>query len=740
MAYVKSLDAGFFQDRLQYSWIDNPAEKRGTGEDRDVKDTGVFSLVNDAAVATKVSAIAIDGPFRLAGPSPVGATIPAGGALDVTVVFDRALFDAPTGTVGAINTAPAVSSGAVTVRTSAGETLKMDLSLIWQPISEGGFEPNLNEIWEAFGFSNHIEGLTTANNGGRDVLDTDGSYIAFDETEILSPYWRIADGYDSFTVTQIGSFTGPSPTNVDIHTPDSLSSLKRLWRVAPNDTQMVLPDRALVDNGEAPATLTLNGGFIPDSWTGDDVFGFRIGRASSDPTLNVVGDYLRTTDGDVWRTFDGSSARNEETGAWKPIDALDLIQQGHWIRSYVAMDKDGRVVPDTYLIAYDYPKGNHDYNDVVLVVQGIAPAADGAAPPVVTPPADSPVETPVAPPPAPEVTGQASYAPDGAPWVISAANGLSLSAPLFDRGGQGVAYFELTSDRVDNSGFRPEESVEYTPDGDAIAYGLAGEWIEYTISVQEAGLYDLSMVTATPINDRLIAASFTQNDATYARAEVTSPLTGSYDRFEASAATPVELRAGTQVLRVLFENGATNLRSIELVKADGSGDSAPQTAFTTDGLPWLVDAQGVALDAILFDQGGEGVAYHDASAGRLDSSGFRPDTSVEFSRTLESVGYTEAGEWLEYTLFVDQAGLYDLSLLTGTNQNGRSLTASFLRGDAAYETAAFTVESTLSFKTFTESAAQIVALEAGEQVLRIAFDNGGVDLSAISLAASDTLL
>jgi len=376
---VQSLDAAFAPDRLHFSWIDDPSETRGDGVDRDVKESGAFRLTNTSAEAVTILGAGLDGPFVIDGPALAGRTIPAGGALDVTVLFDRAQFQAPSGSAGAVNGASAVFTGQVRIETSAGTAPPVMLAGTWQPVSEGGYEPNVNEVWEAFGFSNRIEGLSTQNNGGRSVLDTKGSYAVFDDAEVLSPYWRIADGYDSFTVTQLGGFAGPlSGMNIDIHGLGDLGSLKRLWRVAPEDTQMILPDRATGGGAQAPATRSLDAGFIPDAWTGDAIFGFFIGEASSDPTLNTPGSYLRGADGSQWRTFNGGvTAMNEATGQYKPVEDIERIQQGQWIRSYAARDADGNAINHTYLLIYDTPDGNHDYNDVMLLVQGVTVAEYG---------------------------------------------------------------------------------------------------------------------------------------------------------------------------------------------------------------------------------------------------------------------------------------------------------------------------------------------------------------------------
>lgn len=72
------------------------------------------------------------------------------------------------------------------------------------------------------------------------------------------------------------------------------------------------------------------------------------------------------------------------------------------------------------------------------------------------------------------------------------------------------------------------------------------------------------------------------------------------------------------------------------------------------------------IEAEYFDEGGEGIAYHDDGQ-KNGNTQFRPDVWVDFN-THEGasndyvVGWTVDGEWLEYTIDVE-SGLYDITLL-----------------------------------------------------------------------------
>src|SRR5215467_11630303 len=91
-------------------------------------------------------------------------------------------------------------------------------------------------------------------------------------------------------------------------------------------------------------------------------------------------------------------------------------------------------------------------------------------------------------------------------------------------------------------------------------------------------------------------------------------------------------------------------------------DAAITWAATTpfSGTPVALPGQ---IDAEKFDNGGEGVAYHDTTSG--NSGGQFRNTDVDIEAASEGgydVGWTAAGEWLNYTVNVASAGNYTVQL------------------------------------------------------------------------------
>ena len=82
-----------------------------------------------------------------------------------------------------------------------------------------------------------------------------------------------------------------------------------------------------------------------------------------------------------------------------------------------------------------------------------------------------------------------------------------------------------------------------------------------------------------------------------------------------------------------------------------------------------------------YDVGGNGSAYMDDTPGREVTNGptFRTDEDVDIENCTDAgagynLGYTTAGEWLEYTIEVTKSGKYDLELRVACDGDDRTIT------------------------------------------------------------------
>ncbi|MHC9038244.1 hypothetical protein ACYTTR_21190, partial [Cobetia marina] len=105
-------------------------------------------------------------------------------------------------------------------------------------------------------------------------------------------------------------------------------------------------------------------------------------------------------------------------------------------------------------------------------------------------------------------------------------------------------------------------------------------------------------------------------------------------------------------------------------------EPAGQSAFNAGETAWAVGSDGLTLEARLFDNGGQGVAYNDTTQAH-QGDGFRSDEAVDISNGSLAIGYVADGEWLEYTLNVETAGTYELNFSASATSDGKSITAAF---------------------------------------------------------------
>ncbi|MBR9906195.1 MAG: carbohydrate-binding protein, partial [Gammaproteobacteria bacterium] len=305
-------------------------------------------------------------------------------------------------------------------------------------------------------------------------------------------------------------------------------------------------------------------------------------------------------------------------------------------------------------------------------------------------------------------------------------------------GGQGVAYNDTTTAHQ-GAPFRSDEAVDISNGTEALGYIADGEWVEYTLNVETAGTYALSFLTSAVSDGKSITAAFEQGGSFQGSSSVNLPNTGSFTSFQTVGPLAFDLAAGEQVLRLTFNGGQLDLQSFSFEAID-LGEENEQQPFNTNQTPWLVENDGLVLDAVNYDTGGQGIAYNDSSENQ-EGSNFRGD-GVDIVGNGTAIGWIENNEWVEYTINVAQSGTYELAFLSALGTTGgaaRSITASFAQGDSPYTTTSpVSVGFSGSWTTFVPTDSVQVNLEAGEQVLRLTFNGGSQDLASLSLVPITT--
>src|SRR5580692_6573980 len=251
----------------------------------------------------------------------------------------------------------------------------------------------------------------------------------------------------------------------------------------------------------------------------------------------------------------------------------------------------------------------------------------------------------------------------------------TVFAENYDTGGQGVAY-NVTSVNGTANGYRSDGvDLEATTDSGGPANDLgwtaAGQWFKYTVNVATAGTYTVGLRLAAPtaVTDALHIAN---SAGTNLSGNVTAPATGGYQTWTTVVAT-VTLPAGVQTLTVDQDSGGWNINFLAFgLNSSGGGTPPPsgEAPFggTAAAVPGTVQAEN-------YDTGGQAVAYNVSSTNGSANS-YRSD-GVDLEATTDTgggydLGWTNSGQWFNYTVNVATAGTYTVSFRVSSGASGGS--------------------------------------------------------------------
>ena len=168
-----------------------------------------------------------------------------------------------------------------------------------------------------------------------------------------------------------------------------------------------------------------------------------------------------------------------------------------------------------------------------------------------------------------ETVAQAPYDPSGSLQVpLPKALPGTIELENYDVGGPGVSFKDDDGENQGGHYRKDAVDVKASPkagNGAVVGFTANGEWMEYTISVAQAGAHPLSITYATPEAGRRIRLTL---DGKPLGEPITFVPTGDWDQLETTPAGTVTLPAGDAVLRVTIESGPVDLDRLRI------GDSA----------------------------------------------------------------------------------------------------------------------------------------------------------------------
>ena len=161
-----------------------------------------------------------------------------------------------------------------------------------------------------------------------------------------------------------------------------------------------------------------------------------------------------------------------------------------------------------------------------------------------------------------------------------------------------------------------------------------------------------------------------------------------------------------------------------------------QLSYT--GTPQAIPGTIEAGKFDVFEGGnGQGITYNDVTS--WNEGGFREDEAVDaVDEAAEgaTVGWIDGSEWLEYTVDVQTAGEYTLSFRYASGVNSGGGPFHILMNDQAIA-GNITVNSTGDWGAWQTKNYGTVTLEEGEQIMKVSFDNGGLNLGKMIFESPD---
>ncbi|MDB6017906.1 MAG: domain containing protein [Pedosphaera sp.] len=186
---------------------------------------------------------------------------------------------------------------------------------------------------------------------------------------------------------------------------------------------------------------------------------------------------------------------------------------------------------------------------------------------------------------------------------------------------------------------------------------------------------------------------------------------------------PVADPGGTHALYLVFlrNPGDINLFVVNWLEFQGPGLSLSPTPFggQARAIPGIIQAED-------FDNGGEGVAYHDTDAAN-NGGQYRTNEAVDIQATIDTgggydVAWAYAGEWLDYSVNVGVAGIYTLGTRVSSQGGGGAF---HLEINGANKTGPQFVPNTGNSQSWVTLSITNVLLDPGPQTLRLVMDTNG---------------
>ena len=194
---------------------------------------------------------------------------------------------------------------------------------------------------------------------------------------------------------------------------------------------------------------------------------------------------------------------------------------------------------------------------------------------------------------------------------------------------------------------------------------------------------------------------------------------------------------GPYRIRAKVTDGAGKINYSDFVDITvGSAAQGPYSMVAAP-IPGIVELEN-------FDTGGPDVAFVDNDpttnqGSKFSGNLYRNPSGVDIEPTTDigggsNIGFTATGESIEYTVNVEQAGLYDVEFRVAAASATGALRLEF---DGEDKTGLVTFDATGGFQTWETVRKEDVALEAGQQIMTVVMEGSDFNLNNITFVVAD---
>ena len=213
----------------------------------------------------------------------------------------------------------------------------------------------------------------------------------------------------------------------------------------------------------------------------------------------------------------------------------------------------------------------------------------------------------------------------------------------------------------------------------------------------------------------------------------------------------IDLYVGTKLVKTMTEEPytaeytptATGTQTVKAVVTATDGTTYERLSRFTAYNPRAVFKSGITLPGTMqfenFDTGGEGLTYHDSDTKNEGGTSYRtdaPGVDIVTCTGGYAIGYAATGEWLEYTVNVTEAGIYNYEASVSSGLSGSGFNVKLRKDGGFVDLCTVSVPQTGDSNWDNYQIVKgkfAVPLEKGENILRVSIDGANCNLDKMVL-------